>query len=108
MNITAIDQALSQPLPKMGPSHQAMTSASAADCAKWVYRMLPVLHVDEKAVPTKNHAYADGTCADIRWMSLSPGGWEIHFVQQYVKRTGGVGIGDHEKMVKDLRGNFSQ
>ena len=44
----------------------------------------------------------NGTLGDIRWMHTAAP-WSVHYVQQYRKREGGVGVGAHERAVAALR-----
>lgn len=105
-NVSSIEEALARPLPVFVPSHQSLTASDAKANAKWAYRFLNVTHIDEETRPGESHAYAGGTCAEIAWMEISPGGWELHFIEQYVKRQGKVKVADHEAMVNDLHGDL--
>ena len=105
-NVTDVGALPLTPLPEFLPSHQSFATSDAAANEKWALSRLALSRLD-LANTTRaggSHAFADGhTCADIRWMETDTDGWEIHFIQQFAKRDGGLGVREHERAVGALR-----
>jgi hypothetical protein len=95
-----------RPLPPFVPSHQSLATAHANATAQWARRFLAVAEVDEKTGAGESHAYAGGTCAEIAWMEVSPGGWQLHFIEQYRKRQGPLGVADWQRQQRALHGGM--
>ena len=103
-NVTDVDTLPPAPLPELTPSHQSYATTMAAANEKWTLAMLAFASTDlsNTTAAGGSHAFAGGTCADIRWMHTAAY-WSVHYVEQYKKREGGLGVGAHERAVAALR-----
>ena len=105
LNVTDVG-ALPAPaaLPEFAPSHMSFAATAAKTSAFWAQRVLAFFEV----VPAwDTHAWANGTCADIRWMEVASR-WEIHFVEQFFKREGArVSVADHERALARAHAAFA-
>eukprot|EP00947_MAST-08B_sp_MAST-8B-sp1_P004565 g4565.t1 len=108
INTSDITAMPDRPLPAFVPSHQSLATADANETARWAYKFLNVSGVEASTGPAGSHAYAGGTCAQIRWMEVSPDGWELHFIEQFVKRQGQQKVAGWEREARRLHGDMSR
>jgi len=101
LNVTDIASTPKLPISRLIPSHQSLAATNAIENAAWAYKFLNVTAFDTHTSPNDSHAYANGTCANIQWMYMASG-FQIHFIQQFVKREGYVRVGEHEGFVNTL------
>ena len=92
------------PLPAFVPSHQSLVASDAAGAAAWAASRLNLTRVDAHTGAGESHAYAGGVCAEIEWLEVSRGGWELHFIEQFVKREGALKVKAFEDYLARLRG----
>merc|ERR1711953_935720 len=100
-------------LPEFVPSHQSWTSSDALADLLWTAKFLPTfVPIDMTDVFGDTHQHANGTCAQIAWMSdtgyntMDGKGWALHYIEQFVKRDGGLSVPWVENIMKETRGEF--
>ena len=107
-NVTNIE-ALPYPitLPEFIPSHQSWALTDALKDYAWTQKMLPSFGpIDMSTVYGDTHQHSNGTCAQIGWLSdtgynnMDGKGWAIHYVEQFVKRDGGLPVAWVESIIE--------
>ena len=107
-NVTNIE-ALPYPitLPEFVPSHQSWALTDALRDYAWTQKMLPSFGpIDMSDVYGDTHQHSNGTCAQIGWLSdtgyntMDGKGWAIHYVEQFVKRDGGLPVAWVESIIE--------
>lgn len=93
-------------LPSFIPSHQSLAAWDADSCGDWLATTLDVTEVGTDSAPGGSHEYANKVCANIRWFGVKSG-WEVHFIEQYKKRDGGVDVKRAQDYISNLNGNMS-
>jgi len=110
-NVTNIE-ALPYPteFPEFVPSHQSWAVSDALEDYFWTTKMLPsFVPINMTDVYGDTHEHSNGTCAQIGWLSdtgyntMDGQGWAIHYVEQFVKRDGGVPITWVEELIEETR-----
>jgi len=110
-NVTNVE-ALPYPetLPEFVPSHQSWAVTNALRDYAWTTKMLPsFVAIDMTDVYGDSHQHSNGTCAQIGWLSdtgyntMDGQGWAIHYVEQFVKRDGGLPISWVETVIEETR-----
>merc|ERR1719189_607989 len=107
-NIEALPYPIS--LPEFVPSHQSWATTSALQDYAWIQKMLPsFVPIDMSDVYGDTHQHSNGTCAQIGWLSdtgyntMDGKGWAIHYVEQFVKRDGGLPVSWVESIIEESR-----
>merc|ERR1712241_380828 len=97
-------------IPEFVPSHQSWAVADALKDYFWTTKMMPsFVPIDMSEVYGDTHEHSNGTCAQIGWLSdtgyntMDGQGWAIHYVEQFVKRDGGLPIGWVEQLIEETR-----
>lgn len=93
-------------LPSFVPSHQSLAAWDADSCGDWLGKTLNVTEAGTDSEPGGSHEFANGVCANIRWLAVKSG-WEVHFIEQYKKRDGGVDVKQAQEYIRQLNGNMS-
>ena len=94
-------------LPEFVPSHQSWALTDALRDYVWTQKMLPsFVPIDMSDVYGDTHQHSNGTCAQIGWLSdtgyntMDGKGWAIHYVEQFVKRDGGLPVAWVESIIE--------
>ena len=94
-------------LPEFVPSHQSWALTDALRDYAWTQKMLPSFGpIDMSDVYGDTHQHSNGTCAQIGWLSdtgyntMDGKGWAIHYVEQFVKRDGGLPVAWVESIIE--------
>jgi len=110
-NVTNVD-VLPYPdtLPEFVPSHQSWAVTHALRDYAWTQKMLPsFVAIDMTDIYGDSHQHSNGTCAQIGWLSntgqntMDGSGWTIHYVEQFVKRDGGLPPAWVESVIEETR-----
>jgi len=97
LNTTDIDSLPTRPYPSLIPVHHAFATANPAASFAWTKRLLGMREMTVH--PEGAFQYSDGPCALVTWLTIPDYWFQLHFVEQKVKRDGGVKVDTHEAAV---------
>ena len=94
-------------LPELPPAHHSFFSTHPTEALNFTRRHLGAAVYNMSGVWRESHRYSDGRCALLAWAQLPH--YQLHFVQQYRKTTGGEGaltVDGFEQYVTKLHGEL--